>query len=109
MLRLDRNSEHRGSQPLSEDVGELRSHRDMKYMNVPDSNALTDKVKIDLNIHGALVLNEVGGEIDDTNVVIVDQSDLRQGVVQLHKQLTKPAHLCHVVGHGIVLRLSARM
>jgi hypothetical protein len=28
--------------------------------------------------------------------------------MQLHKQLTKPTHLCHAVGHGAVLRLSAR-
>jgi hypothetical protein len=29
--------------------------------------------------------------------------------VQLHKQLSKPTRLCHTVGHGAVLRLSARM
>jgi hypothetical protein len=57
---------------------------------------------------GALVLNGVGGEVDDANVVTVDQSALRQGVVQLHKQLTKPTRLCHVVGHGTVLHLNAR-
>jgi hypothetical protein len=28
--------------------------------------------------------------------------------VQLHKQLTKLARLCHAVGHDVVLRLSAR-
>jgi hypothetical protein len=29
--------------------------------------------------------------------------------VQLHKQLSKPTHLCHTVGHGAVLHLSAQM
>jgi hypothetical protein len=28
--------------------------------------------------------------------------------VQLHKQLTKPARLCHAVGYGVVLHLSDR-
>jgi hypothetical protein len=28
--------------------------------------------------------------------------------MQLHKQLSKPTRLCHAVGHGAVLRLSAR-
>jgi hypothetical protein len=49
--------------------------------NVPDGNALTDKVKINLNMLGALVLNGVGGELDGADVVAVDQSGLRQGAV----------------------------
>jgi hypothetical protein len=64
-------------------------------------------VKINLNMLGALVLNGVGEEVDNADVITVDQSDLRQGAVQLHKQLTKSTHLCHAVGHDAVLRLSA--
>jgi hypothetical protein len=44
--------------------------------NVLDGNVLRDKVKINLNMLGALVLNGVGGEVDGTDVVIVDQSGL---------------------------------
>jgi hypothetical protein len=76
--------------------------------NVPDGNALTDKVKINLNMLDALVLNGVGREVDGADVVAVEQSGPRQGVVQLHKYLTKPTRLCHTVGHGVVLRLTAR-
>jgi hypothetical protein len=75
--------------------------------NVPDGNALADKVKINLNMLYALVLNEVGREVDGVDVVTVDQSGPRQGVVQLHKQMTKPTRLCHAVSHDAVLRLSA--
>jgi hypothetical protein len=75
--------------------------------NVPDGNVLTDKVNINLNMLDALVLNGVGGEVDDANVVVVDQSGPRQGAVELHKELTKPTHLCHIVGHDVVLCLSA--
>jgi hypothetical protein len=42
--------EHREGQPLGEDVGKLRSRRDVEDTNVLDGNALTDKVKINLNI-----------------------------------------------------------
>jgi hypothetical protein len=87
----------------------MRSRRDVENTNVPDGNALADKMKINLNMLGALVLNGVGGEVEGVDVVAVDQSGLRQGAVQLHKQLmTKPTRLCHVVGHGAVFRLSAR-
>jgi hypothetical protein len=43
--------------------------------NAPNGNALTDKVKINLNMLGALVLNGVGGEVDGANIVAIDQSD----------------------------------
>jgi hypothetical protein len=42
--------------------------------NVPDGNVLADYVKINLNMLGALVLNEVGGEVDGADVVAVDQN-----------------------------------
>jgi hypothetical protein len=29
--------------------------------------------------------------------------------MQLHKQLTKPSRLCHIIGHGAVLHLSAQL
>jgi hypothetical protein len=48
--------------------------------NVSDGNVLTDEVEINFNMLGALVLDEVDGDVDGTNVVIVDQSDPRQGL-----------------------------
>jgi hypothetical protein len=67
---------HRGGQPLGEDVGELRSRRDVDT-NVPVGNMLVNKVKINLNMLGALVLNRVGGEVDGADVVAVDQNGLQ--------------------------------
>jgi hypothetical protein len=80
----------------------------VEYTNVPDGNALTDKVNINLKMLSALMLNEVGGEVDGADVVTIDQSGPRQGAVQLHKQLMKLTRLCHTVGYDAVLRLSAR-
>jgi hypothetical protein len=49
-------------------------------MNVPDSNALADKMKINLNMLCALVLNGIGGEVDGTDVVVVDQMARNRGL-----------------------------
>jgi hypothetical protein len=68
--------------------------------NVPDGNALADKVKINLNMLGALVMNGVGGEVDDADIVTVDQSDPRQGAMKLHKQLSKPTRRCHAIWYS---------
>jgi hypothetical protein len=48
----------------------------MEDTNIPDGNVLTDKVEINLDMLGVLVLDGVGGEVDDANVVMVDQSVL---------------------------------
>jgi hypothetical protein len=64
----------------------------MEDTNVPDGNTLADKVEINLDMLGALMLDGVGGEVGGADVVAIDQSGLRQGVVQLHKQLMKPTH-----------------
>jgi hypothetical protein len=42
----------------------MRNHQDVEDTNVPNTNALPDKVKINLNMLGALMLNGVGGELD---------------------------------------------
>jgi hypothetical protein len=52
----------------------------MEDTNVPDRNALTNKMEINLDMFGALVLDGVGGEIDSADVVAVDQSGPRQGL-----------------------------
>jgi hypothetical protein len=46
----------------------------MEDTNVPDDNILADEVEINLNMFGALMLDEVGGEVDSVDVVAVDQS-----------------------------------
>jgi hypothetical protein len=40
--------------------------------NVAGGNTFTDKVKINLNMLGVLMLNEIGGEVDGADVVAVD-------------------------------------
>jgi hypothetical protein len=67
---------HRG-ETLREDVGELRCHRDMEDMDLTDGNLLSDEIKINLNMLRALMLNGVGGEVHDADVVAIDKSAAR--------------------------------
>jgi hypothetical protein len=50
-----------GEESLHEDVGELRCHQDMEDADLTDDNLLSDKMKINLHMLGALMLNGVGG------------------------------------------------
>jgi hypothetical protein len=46
--------------------------------NVDDGRAFPDEVEVDLYMLGALMLNRVGGEVDSTDVVAVDESAFGQ-------------------------------
>jgi hypothetical protein len=50
-----------------------------------------------------LMLNGVGEEVHDADVVIVDESAPRRRTLELMEQLAQPGSLSHVVGDGAVL------
>jgi hypothetical protein len=64
---------HGRRKPLGEDVGELGGGRDMEDVNISTGDPLADKVKIDLDMLRALVLDGVGGEVDGADVVAEDE------------------------------------
>jgi hypothetical protein len=49
-------------------------------MNISDGNTFTDEVEVNLNVFGALMLDRVGGEVNNADVVTIDQSVPRQGL-----------------------------
>lgn len=75
----------------------------MKYPNITKSNALLNKMKIDLHMLGALMLNGVGEHIDSTDVVTIDQHCLGQGSMQLSKQLAQLGGFNNDVNDSTVL------
>ena len=80
----------------------------MKNSNIPNGDALADEVEVDLDMLRALVLDRVGGEVNRADVVAVDEGAPSEMTVKLLEELPEPARLRHAVGHGAVLRLSAR-
>jgi hypothetical protein len=73
---------HRGRKALGEDVSKLRGGGNMENSNIINGNPLTDEMEIDLNVLRALVLNWIGGQINCTNVITVDQCTPRQQSMQ---------------------------
>lgn len=52
----------------------------MKDVNINNSNTLADEMKVDLNMLCPLVLDRVGGEVNDIDVVAVDKMLLETGL-----------------------------
>jgi hypothetical protein len=79
----------------------------MEDVDLTDDNLLLDKMKINLNMLGALMLNGVGGEVHGADIVTVDMCAPRRWDLELVEQLTQPGDLSHAVGNGTILGLSA--
>jgi hypothetical protein len=79
----------------------------MEDADLTDDNLLSDKMKINLHMLGALMLNGIGGEVHGADIVIVDEGAPRRRGLELVEQLTQPGGLSHAVGNGTILGLSA--
>jgi hypothetical protein len=79
----------------------------MEDVDLTDDNLLSDKMKINLHMLDALMLNGVGGEVHVVDIVTVAKCALRRRGLELVEQLTQPGGLSHVVGNSMILGLSA--
>jgi hypothetical protein len=55
----------------------------MEDVDLIDGYLLSDKMKINLHMLCALMLNGVGGEVHDADVVTVDESAPRRRILEL--------------------------
>jgi hypothetical protein len=68
--------QHRCRQTLCEDVHELGDRQHVQDEDITDGNAFLNQVEVDLYMLRTLMLNGVGGQVDGTDVVTVDESAL---------------------------------
>jgi hypothetical protein len=80
----------------------------MKNPNITDSHPVTNETQVNLHMLRPLMLNRVGGEVHDADVVTVDECALGERAVKLSQELSEPGCLSHAVSNSPVLRLSTR-
>jgi hypothetical protein len=57
---------------------------------------------------GTLMLDWIGGEINSTDVVTINDGSSAERAAKLTKQLTQPTSLCDTICNGAILSLSTR-
>ena len=65
--------EDKGGQAFGEDVSELGCRRDVKNADSTKSHSFSNKVKINLNVLGTLMLNRVGRHVNGADVITINQ------------------------------------
>jgi hypothetical protein len=78
----------------------------MEDADLTDGNLLSDKMKINLHMLGALMLNGVDKEVHGADIITVDKCAPRWRGLELVEQLTQPGGLSHAVGNDTILGLS---
>ena len=75
-------------------------------MNMTKSHLFPNKMDIQLNMLGPLMMHRVSGEVDRRDVIAVDHCGTVNRARELLKQLAKPRTLGDSVGHRKILSLS---
>jgi hypothetical protein len=63
----------------------------MKNSNVPQRNTILNKMKIDLDVFHALMLNWIRGHVDNTHVIAednIDNNGTQKGAMELLEELS---------------------
>jgi hypothetical protein len=79
----------------------------MEDADLTDGNLLSDEMKINLHMLRALMLNRVGEEVHDADVVAVDESAARWQSLELMQELAQSGGLSHTIADGTVLSFGA--
>jgi hypothetical protein len=59
----------------------------MEYEDLTNGDLLSDKMKINLHMFSALMLNGVDGKIQGADVIVIDKSAPKRRMLELMEQL----------------------
>ena len=80
----------------------------MKNSKITNGNPLPDEVEINLNMLGSLMLNRIGGHVDDDDVVTIHQRSVAKRGVELQEELAQPCSFYNSISHSVILSFSTR-
>jgi hypothetical protein len=98
----------RSWETLRQDVGELARRGYMEHAYLAHGHTMANKVKVDLNGFGTLMLDGVRRHVDGANIVTEHNRGGRRWSMKLVKELVGPTSLGDGVSHNAVLSLGAR-
>jgi len=73
-----------------------------------EGDLLSNKMEINLNMLGPLMLHWVAEEIYSTDIVAIDQGGTARGVAKLKKQLTQPGSFSNTIRHSMIFSFGTR-
>jgi hypothetical protein len=78
----------------------------MKNPNSSKGDPFVDKVQVNFNMLGALVLNGIAGEVYYTHIATIDKASGLKRMVELLKKLAEPGNFSNTIDNGTVFSFS---
>jgi hypothetical protein len=79
--------EHGRQRTFGEDVGILQRSGNVQDADFTEDDSFSDEVQVDLNMLGSLMLDQVGGEINSTDIVTIDHCSTTKWAAKLLQKL----------------------
>lgn len=79
----------------------------MQNADMPQRNTISNEMKVNLDVFGALMLDWIRGHVDNTDIVTEDDGSTAQRSVKLLEKLAEPTGFSDGVGDSPILRFSA--
>jgi hypothetical protein len=79
---------HHGGEALCENISKLQHRRNVEDVDFTDADLFTYKMEVGLHVLHAFMLNKVGGEVNGTDVVAIDEGAPGQCTVEFLEKLT---------------------
>jgi len=83
--------EHGRRKTFGEDVGVLGRSGNVQDADFTEGDSFSNEVQVDLNMLGLLMLNRVGGEVNDADIIAVDHYSTTEWAAKLYQKLAQPA------------------
>jgi hypothetical protein len=74
----------------------------MQHTDITSSDELLDKVKPNLNLFGALVLDWIEERVDRTDVFTVDKSNTLRRCMELKERLSQPSSFYNAISYSTI-------
>lgn len=77
----------------------------MQYTGFTEGDSFSNEVQVNLDMLGALVLDGVGGEVDSTDVVTIDNCGAPKRAAKFLQKMAQPAGLSDSICNGAIFSL----
>ena len=79
----------------------------MRNADFTEGDSFSDEVQVDLDMLSSLMLNRVGGEVDSTDIITIDQCCSTKRTAKLLQKLAQPAGFSYSISDGPIFGLCA--
>jgi hypothetical protein len=81
----------------------------VQYTSFTEGDSFSNEVQVNLDMLRALVLDEVGGEVDNTDIVTINNCGAAKRTSKFLQKVTQPTGLSDSIRNSVIFSLCTRL